>query len=210
MKTITDIKQALTSIDTESKLYSKEATGRAIKLFEGITEIDKILSDLENMENGEYSFDALGELVYSIEVPKDIADLPFINDYLTKDYGNLTGFGHNDLRLSQCCGDYISIDNSGDSRSYFVYDSESNKEIVNKSDIREDGHPTISEDQYIAAKIEMHQLDSGCFNDVIEVDYHGSYVKHFSTFDALGIKTETTKEFLQNIINEYEKEDEEG
>jgi hypothetical protein len=206
MRTITDIKQALIDINNESKEFKKDAAERAFELFKGIVEIDEVFNDLENFQNGDYSFDDSGMLVYSVEVPKEIADLPFINDYLTQDYQHLIGYGHNDLRLAQTCGDFISINTSGDSRSYFVYDSESGKELVKSSDIKKEGHPTISENQYIAAKIELHQLESGCFNDVVLVDYHGSYVKHFNTHEYL--RGEVTKDMLNDIIDTYETEEE--
>lgn len=198
MKTISDIKDALEVIDNETRKYSQDACNRAMELFKDIPEINKLISDLENMSNGEYSIDDHGELIYSVEVPKEIADLPFINDYLTHDFGHLTGKRHNDLRLAQTCGLFVSI-NWNCSREYFVFDHDCNKEIVKKSDLLEEGHPTITDDSYVAAKIELYQESKGEFGDVIEIDYHGGYLKHFDTNRGL------SKEELKTLINTYEE-----
>jgi hypothetical protein len=200
MKTISDIKLELEAIDGESKTFSQEASDRACKLFEDIPEINKLLVDLEMMRNGEYSIDESGELIYSIEVPKEIADLPFINDYLTKDYAFLTGKKHNDLRIAQCCGEFISVDWNHERDCYFVFDHESRKAIIEK-------RLEWMDERYTAAMIELYQHNKGIFGDVIEINSrYGWYEKHFDTFEALGIKSELTKDDLERIIKSYNSE----
>ena len=109
MQTVSDLKSKLEDIQNETKHFSQEAAGRAFELLKDLPEANRPLEDLENFKGGEYSFDDFGELIYSVEVPSDVADLPFINDYLTRDFGFLTGKRHNDLRLAQRCGPCITV-----------------------------------------------------------------------------------------------------
>lgn len=198
MKTITDIKQDLENLNNETKHFSKENAKKAFELFDSIPEIASLLTDLENMRNGEYSIEESGLLFYSIEVPKHIADLPFINDYLTQDYFNLTGHRHNGLRLSQCCGEYISVAWNHGRNSYFVYDSELGHGII-------DNQEEWMDEKYVAAKIELHQKQRGVYNHSIRTcPRYGSYEEHFDTFKALGTQTELSELELLTIINDYE------
>lgn len=201
MKTISDIKDELIKLDDSTKYFSSSVTLEAFELFKDIPEIDKLTRDLENMRNGEYSINEYGELEYSIEVPSEIADLPFINDYLTRDYGHLTGKKDNDLRLAQSMGGFISVNHEHDKGEYFVYDHDSNKPII---ETRKDW----MDNRYVAAVIEFYQHETGCFNDVIEIcSRYGSYEKHFNTFKELNIDvdhfTEIDSKDLLKIIESY-------
>jgi hypothetical protein len=173
MSNLKNIKK-LEKLYNETKNYSEENAKKAFKILEKMPEVLKVLEDLESMQNGKYSFDECGELVYTVEVPNEIADLPFINDFLTRDFGFLTGKKHNDLRLGQFCGPCITIDWNHGRNSYFIYDHETRKPVIEK---REE-YMTL---EYVSAVIELYQNKQGVFNDIVEIDsYYGFYNKHFS------------------------------
>lgn len=46
------------------------------------------------------------------------------------------------------------------------------------------------EDNYIAAVLELYQRKNGVYNDIVEIDYYGGYVKHFNTYQNLGVSSE--------------------
>lgn len=207
MKTITDI-QAIAEEMENNFVSIRDAASSALEekifpLYDESPEIRKVMRDLEMMENGEYSIDEMGELIYSVEVPSPICDFPLINDYLTKDYLFLTGKKHNDLRLAQSCGGFISVDFGHERGTYFVFDHEERKAVIEKE-------AEWMDEAYVAAKIELYQHKIGCFGDVIRVNSrYGWYESHFDTFKALGIKTELSKEQLEEIVNDYETRNEE-
>lgn len=217
MKTLSDVKSIaahlnlkIEAIALHARIERQEIDEELFKLYDEASEIQKVLKDLENCQNGEYDFDSFGELIYLVEVPKGIRDLPSINDYLTQDYANIYPHARscgNDLYIFQTLGDYIGINWNADTRGrqYFVY--EGRKEIIAKSDILEEGHPTISEEDYVRARIELYQREKGEFNDVVEVDRNGGYSKHFdmklSTTDDINLDAPTDEE-LKKLINDYE------
>ena len=202
MKTIADIKAEFEKIDLRAKEEHEALSMEAFEVYEKMDEVNKILTDLECCVNGEYSTDRYGELIYSVEVPAHLADLPYINDYLTRDYGFLM----DDLRLAQHCGPFIGINWNSTSREFFVYDSDTHKEIVSKADLIEEGHPTIKEETYVAAKLEAYQKDKGEFGDIIEVGYYGDYLRHFDTWEYLKETCDSLEdnEAINKIIEEYE------
>ena len=201
MKTIADIKAEFEKIDLRTKEAHEALMLEAFEVYEKMDEVNKILTDLECCVNGEYSIGDYGYLIYTVEVPAHLANLPYINDYLTRDYGFLM----DDLRIGQTCGPFIGINWSGIG-SYFVYDHDTNKEIVSKSDLIEEGYPTISLKTYVAAKLEAYQKDKGEFGDVVEVDYYGGYLKHFDTWEYLKEHCDSLEDIaaINKIIEEYE------
>lgn len=211
MKNIDAIKEQVTAMDIEyTEKREKDildSQEKLFKIYDEVEEIQKLLRDLENVVNGEYVINAHW-LEYQIEITIDILSLPQIEEYLTKDFGHLgehtyLDFGHlgENTYVCQSIGSYIGVNRSGGSHSYFVYDSDNRKEIVKRSDILEEGHPTISEEQYISAKIALYQIEQGEFNYVIEVDYYGNCIKQF---DFEGIEDFENTAPLLKIIDEYE------
>jgi hypothetical protein len=86
--------------------------GQAFELYETCPEIQAVERQLENVTGGEYSFNDFGDLCYLVEVPKELRDLPFINDYLTRDFASIwpTALScGNDLYIYQTCGPCITI-----------------------------------------------------------------------------------------------------
>jgi cyclophilin family peptidyl-prolyl cis-trans isomerase len=107
-------------------------------------------------------------LIYCVEIPSHIADLPYINDYLTRDFAFIPKYEGNESQIfiAQACGQPIIINYYCDKNSYFIYDCEEHKEIMRKEPSIE-GNSDISIDAYISAKIEAYQQKTGCFGDVI-------------------------------------------
>jgi len=125
---LSDIKNrviaAKVQYEDKAEEAEEEMEAKIIPLYKKCPEINKLMSNLENVENGEYSIDCDGELIYSIEIPEDIADLPMIEEYLTEDFGHINR-GHNEKRLCQTMGGFISINRYSDSRTYHVFDHDS-------------------------------------------------------------------------------------
>jgi hypothetical protein len=187
----------LGKLQDEQKHFNQELAKKAFKIFDTMPEVEKIIRDVDNCERGEYFIDEDNMLAYRVEVPKELRDLPFINDYLTKDFGWMTGKDHKDLWFTQCCGDFIAINRSHGAREAFVFESSSGKTIIQNNE-------SWMEDEYIAAVIEKHQQEKGEFGDVIEIHPHyGTYLRHFHTLRHLG-QTEQAKEEIQRIIDKYE------
>ena len=148
-------------------------------LYDSSEDIKNLLTKLENMIGGEYSIDDYGHLVYLVEVPQDIANLPEINDYLTKDYAFIYPHARKsqkDLWIGQSCGEFISVNFYHERSGHFVYDHETRTPIISN---REDWMTS----QYIKAMIEKHQRKTGVFGDVISLDYHGGYNSHYSILE---------------------------
>jgi hypothetical protein len=195
--------EKLGKLQDEKKHFDEKLEKKAFKIFETIDDVNKIVSDLEQVKNGEYTIEDDGMLAYRVEVPKELRDLPFINDYLTREYGYLTGKSHSDLWLTQCCGGFIAVNLNPERGCYFVYDSERSKPIIEK---REDW----MESRYVAAVIELYQESKGEFGDVIVVNSrYGYYEEHFSTFKHLECETQLSKKELQAIVDSYESKREE-
>lgn len=208
MKTISDIKEnveLLHTMDRHARMETeKKYKAKIFAYYEQVPELKQLVHDLENHENGEYSIDDCGELIYSIEVSKEIKELPEIGDWLTGHFGT-----YKDGNFSQWCGPFISIQYEY-ATSYFVFDHDCGEPIIDKRPSIE-GHPRITEDDYIRAKIELYMRSNGTFNDVIVTNYYGGYDKHFdmklSTNEDINLDARTDEE-LQLIIDEYEnKED---
>jgi len=201
MKTLSKIKkQLLKANERIEKLITKEREALRIKVFgyyDECKEVQKVLSDLQNFNKGNYSIEDFGDLVYSVKVPDDLADMPLINDYLTQDYGFILpytkGMG-NDLRLGQFCGEYISVDFEHDRNSFFVYDHGINKPVIEK-------RLDWMDDNYIKMKIELWQQRKGEFNDVIVIDRYGAYVRHFEMNLSEGLH-DIKK--LESALTQYE------
>lgn len=191
----------LTRIEQASKRYDESLARKAFKLFDANKKVSGIVSklarDLENCEGGEYSFDDDGDFIYSVEVPDEILEYPFINDYILHviEYGHLMGKKHNDLRIAQHLGAPITVNWDHEKGDYFVYDRESRKVIIDKR------QEWMSE-SYVAAKIELYQLQRGCWSDVVEIcSRYGSYEKHFNTHKVLNGKV--SKEELEAVIDAH-------
>ena len=193
MKTIADIKENVELLALTHRHARMETKSKIFEYYKDVAEINKLISDLENVQNGQYEIDNFGELIYSIDVPKHIKELPEIGDYLNQDFGH-----YYDGKISIGMGGFISINYSRDDRSYFVFDHDSRKPIINERVKRE--HPTISEDDYLRAKIELYQRKLGEFKDVVIVDYYGGYDKHFEFMSD----SELTDKELQEIVDQYE------
>ena len=197
MKTKLNALQKLGKLQDEQKLFNQELAKKAFKIFDTMPEVGKIIRDVDNCERGEYFIDEDCMLAYRVEVPEGLRDLPFINDYLTKDFGWVTGKDHKDLWFTQCCGDFIAVNwNHGAGvDQYFVYDGSTGKPIIAE---REDW----MDETYVSAIIERHQQTAGVFNDVIEVNArYGYYEDHFS---LKGISVGIDNQDLDNIISKYE------
>jgi hypothetical protein len=201
MKNLSDFMAKIETLEGDFKEHEESLKRELFKIYAQLPEISSLFSQVENQENGFYFFDDYGFLCYGVQVPAKIADLKFINDFLTADYFHIDRghSGHNDLVLSVTCGQAITIDYTW--KNTFIHDHEENETIIEK-------YENWMTPEYIAAKIELHQLKTGVFGDVIEIDYYGNYSKHFNTFEALNIKTETTKEKSLQIIEKIEKEQE--
>lgn len=204
MKTITDIREQvehLETMDRHARMETeKKYKGKIFKLYEDVPEINKLTEDLENMKGGYYEIDQWGDLIYSIDVPKHIKSLPEIGSYLTREY-----FTYKDGKLSHFAGEFITVNWSGDSRSYFVFDHDTQKPII--ADKPKTSGPVL--ENYVRAKIELYMRQRGVFNDVVETDYYGGYVKHFE-MKFPEKQTEnlevTTDEELQEIIEKFEED----
>lgn len=203
MKTIADIKDLV--IEANERIESKIAEERAemrekvFKLYDQVPDISKVITRLENMEGGQYHINDYGDLIYSVEVPKNIRELPLINDYLTQDFASIYPSARtcgNDLFIYQNCGEFISVNFYAYRNSYFVYDHETRKLIIEKET---KGMPL----EYIRAKIEKHMRKQGVFGDVIEMGYHGEYLRHFET--KLG---NATDEEVNAIVDAWEAQNE--
>ena len=198
MKNLSDFMSKIEALDSDFKKHEETLKLDLFEIYSQVPEIISLLSNVENAKNGFYFFEDFGFLSYGVQVPAKIADLKFINDFLTEDYFHIDRghSGHNDLILSVTCGQAITIDYT--SKNTFIYDHEENETIIEK-------YENWMSQEYLAAKIELHQLKTGIFGDVVEIDYYGQYKKHFNTFEALNIKTETTREVLLQIIEKIEK-----
>lgn len=179
-----------------------EAVEALFPLYDEAPEIQKIRTDAENLEHGEYFFDGLGDLCYRVPIPKEVRTLPFIKEYLTQDFGVI-----DDDHLSQGCGDHISINWYAGDRAYFAYDSSTGHAVPGLEERPKDkeGCPIVPKD-YVKAKIEMTMRGKGIFGDVVEVDYYGGYMRHYDlSWPQKGENLDAmTEEELTNIINTYE------
>lgn len=198
MKNLSDFMSKIEALDSDFKKHEETLKLDLFEIYSQVPEIISLLSNVENAKNGFYFFEDFGFLSYGVQVPAKIADLKFINDFLTEDYFHIDRghSGHNDLILSVTCGQAITIDYTW--KNTLIYDHEENETIIEK-------YENWMSQEYLAAKIELHQLKTGIFGDVVEIDYYGQYKKHFNTFEALNIKTETTREVLLQIIEKIEK-----
>lgn len=200
MKTITDIKEnveLLHTMDRNARMETeKKYKAKIFAYYKDVPEIVQLANDLDNCVGGEYSFDNDGDLIYGIEVKKDIATLPEIGSFLESYFGN-----YKDGTYYQWCGDFISV-NRADPKCYYVYDHGTNKPLL-KERPSIDGNQEITEENYLRAKIELYMRESGQFNDVVEVDYYGSYVQHFD----MSFPEEVTDDELKDIVNKFEQGD---
>lgn len=201
MKTISDIKEnveLLHTMDRHARMETeKRYKAKIFAYYDEVEEIKKVMSDFENLSNGEYRFDEHGDFVYSIDLPREIKELPEIGDYLTQDMGH-----YKDGRLTQFLSGPISI-NRHDSRCYFIFDHEMREPILKERPKTE--HPVISLETYIKAKIELYMRSKGECKDVIEVDYYGGYMGHFSTLiDGYENLDSPTDEELESMVREFE------
>jgi hypothetical protein len=166
------------------------------ELYSKSDDINGVLKKLENMEGGEYHINEYGDLTYLVEVPQDIANLPEINDYLTKDYAFIhprARRSERDLFIGQSCGEFISVNYYAE-RSFFVYDNDNRRAVIEK-------HEDWMSDQYVRAIIERYQRAQGVFGDVVKVGYHGEYLSHFETLGE-----NLTDIQLGDLIEGYEVE----
>ena len=185
MKTIADIRE---NVETLHQVYqmtieerAKEARAKIFAYYDQTPEIEKIKKDMDNMENGEYDIDANGDLIYKVEIPKEIGALPFIEEYLTNWHGFIQGGARTpEHYLCQWCGEFISVSWEHDRGSYFVFDHDSLKPIIPKNErITEDGDREGLPAEYVALKIELHMQRKGVFCDVVNVRENGSYSMHW-------------------------------
>ena len=201
MKTINDIKdnvELLAMMDRNARVESeKKYKSKIFAYYDEVKEIRDLINKLENVQDGFFSIDNFGELIYCLEVPKHIRELPDIGDYLTQGIGT-----YKDGLFCQFMGPHISISYNRD--CYFVFDHDRNVSIITNRPVRH-AH-LITENQYLRAKIELYQQLKGEFCDVIVTDYYGGYHEHFNMFDS----DNKTIEQLKEIIEQYEaNEDEE-
>jgi hypothetical protein len=198
--TVGDIKAQVQDLDRQSKSFSESIAKDIFEQYDKVDEIATILRSLENCEKGHYSMDEYQMLIYCVEIPSHIADLPYINDYLTRDFAFIPKYEGNESQIfiAQACGQPIIINYYCDKNSYFIYDCEEHKEIMRKEPSIE-GNSDISIDAYISAKIEAYQQKTGCFGDVIEVDYYGGYNRHHKRHESV------TEENYQSIIDQFEQ-----
>jgi hypothetical protein len=198
MKNLSDFMAKIETLEDDFKEHETSLMRELFEVYSQVPEITDLFSQVENQKDGFHFFDDIGFLCYGVKIPAKIANLKFINDFLTQDHFHIDRghSGPNDLILSVTCGQAITIDYSWPCT--FIHDHETNKTIIAK-------YKEWMSPEYIAARIELHQLETGIFGDVIEIDYYGHYGKHFDTFKALNIKTEATKEKLTQIIEKIEK-----
>jgi hypothetical protein len=192
--TVNDIKDFVLLINKENDQSVNFNMKRIFDEYDRVEEITVIKSNLENFKEGKYEFGDDGELNYGVKIPETIVDLPFINDYLTQDYGFIskTMGSHKEIYVAQYAGACISINFSHDSKSWFIYDQETRKPVIEKK-------LPWHDNTYIGALLEEYQTDKGVFNDIVIIDsYCGSYCKHFQRPE------EVTLENYKEIIKQYE------
>lgn len=202
MKNLSDLMPLIENLKTTLENEENEVKSSLFELYDSSPEISGLFKSVENCKNGFYFFDDFG-LCYGVPVPEKIAVLPFINDFLTQDFHHIDK-GYRDQKeivLSQSMGPAIAINHNHGRGEIFVFDQESGEIIIEKK-------LSWMTEKYLAAKIELFQHKWGCFGDVVEIDYYGGYLKHFDTFKALEIKTETTREILTQIVENAEKNEE--
>lgn len=203
MKTISDIKENVELLHTMDRHARMETEVKIFKYYDECAEIQKVISDLENHIGVNYEFDECGGFNAYLEVSKEIEDLPKIGSYLSQQWGN-----YKDGIFSQSLSSPITINwTVTNLSSYFIYDHDTGKPVMENIPAIE-GHPTITEETYISAILAEYQNNKGEFSDIVETDYHGSYVKHYDLMKHLQDSVENLddREGLQKIIEEYERE----
>lgn len=204
MKTITDIKEnveLLHTMDRHARMETEKKYKKKIfELYKDVPELMNLVNNLENFKTGEYSIDHDGDLIYGIEVSKDISSLPEIGSWLEGFFGN-----YKDGTYYQWCGDFISVNWSGRDCCYFVYDHGTQKAIIEE---RPKDKEKSDVENYVRAKVELYMRKRGQYDDVIETDYYGGYVQHFELRfpDRSENLDEVTNEELQTIIDNFEQE----
>lgn len=193
--TLSDIARKVERIKIQIKKLKETSMEELFETYDKVDEITKLLTDLESCQNGEYDFDEDDNgLIYAIKIPVDIVDLPFISDYLTKDYAFIPKYKgyHNEIFIAQSCGQCIAVNFNHDSNCVFIFDRNCHEIILSN-------YLSWHDDIYISAKIEEYQQEKGEFNDVVIINsYYGSYVKHFES------SVEVTEENYKDIIKKYE------
>lgn len=186
MKTVSDI------MEQAEHLHLKQKK-KLFALYENIKEIQELLAKRENFEDVEYEFDECGSLVSYLEIPKEVLQLPEVEEFLSQEYGYVKGD-----RLYQFQGDPITVNWNHKRDQYFVYDAGTSKPIIKK---REEW----MDDLYVEAVIAQYQTKRGIFEDVVMID--GCYLKHvnFTTLLQRVSSLDDEKE-IQEVIETYEQE----
>jgi hypothetical protein len=164
--------ETLDKIKCENQTRENEVKEKLFEAYNEIEEIKTLESQAENLENGEYTFTEHGDFAYQIEIDEDILKLPFISDYFEGQ-----GPGHVNLKeknITIFCGGPITVNWNHCKRSYFVYDQETGKPVIESFE-----NDCYENETLALLMIEKYQRSTGCFGDVIEIcDRYGSYIKH--------------------------------
>lgn len=203
-----DILTKIDSITTQAHSEVEALKKSLFELYDSTPIIKEFLNRVENIDKPDsYQFNSFDGYLESVFEPTfNVKDFPFIDEYFNENF-----IGHYDSKNNQflvCHGPSITVDWNHDRNSYFVYDRESRKPII-ESRRSIEGHPTISENAYVAAKIAQYQNKQGVFNDVVVIDYYGHYLKHFDLMAPLighGIENLDDKARINDLILTYETE----
>jgi hypothetical protein len=206
MKNLSDVRALAARADQiyQAQVQKSQAAHQAqlFPLYEQCPEITRLLNQLENGKGIEYFIDgSVGDLMSYIDVPSEIMALPEIEEF----FEVLHPWAHLDRnyqRLEQCHGDFIYINHHAGRRSPALARWSTGDIILRYDQLIEDGHPTITEDEYIAAKVELAMREKGYFPAIVELDVQGGYLRHFRTH--LGHIGDNDLTQIQKIVDDYE------
>lgn len=204
MKTKSDILAQIDSLNEYHSTKEESLKQDLFKLYENDKKIKAFLTRVENCNNPDnYSFDSFGMLISSYSPDFDLDAYPFFSEFV--DSLMVGHFNEKESVMENCHGESVTINWNHDRSTYFVYDGESRKAIIEKKE-------KWMDETYVAAKIAQFQNEQGVFNEVVEIDYYGGYNGHFSLsshLDAREVKNLDDKSGLDKIIERYESLNEE-
>ena len=164
--------EKLETVNAENNRAEEAVKKELFKAYESLEEIKALISSGENLEHGEYTFNNHGEFCYQIELSDSIKSLPFIDDFLNECGPFWVDLKNNLLEVNLISP--ITVNWNHGRNSYFVYDQDNRKCVINSFKNDCNGDETLAR-----LMIEKYQRDSGEFGDVIEVcDRYGQYLGH--------------------------------
>lgn len=198
MKTKSDVLSSINQLENDFKTNLERLKQDLFKVYETDELLIEFLKKTENHDSPDcYEFDESGTLCACFKIPFKLTDYPYFSEYY-----NLNGIGYLNKEtgcVESPCGETITVNWNHSRNSYFIYDHETRKSIVEKKEDKPK--------EYYLARIEQYQRNRGVFGNVVSINwYDGSYIEHVTIpQEIINLNDAELTKFIEKYeINETE------